>query len=106
VDIVSKNGNLLLSIPLPGDGQPDEDEMKFLSELSAWQAVSGEAIHATRPWRIFGEGPGTGRSASPYTGTKYTFTAEDIRFTQKGDVLYAIALQWPDNGKLVVKSLD
>jgi alpha-L-fucosidase len=105
VDIISKNGNLLLSIPLPGHGQPDDDEMKLLSELSDWHAVNGEAIHATRPWKIFGEGPGNGRSASPYTRAKYTFTPDDIRFTQKGNVLYAIALQWPDSGKLVVKSL-
>jgi alpha-L-fucosidase len=103
VDIVSKNGNLLLSIPLPGDGQPDEDEMKFLDELGKWNAVNGEAIQGTRPWKIFGEGPTTHRRISDYQLP--TFTAGDIRFTQKGDVLYAIALGWPEEGRLAVKSL-
>ena len=59
VDIVSKNGNLLLSIPLPGHGEPDSDELAFLDELADWQQVNTEAIKGTRPWRIFGEGPST-----------------------------------------------
>ena len=59
VDIVSKNGNLLLSIPLPGHGEPDSDEIAFLNELAEWQQVNSEAIKGTRPWKIYGEGPST-----------------------------------------------
>ena len=59
VDIVSKNGNLLLSIPLPGHGEPDSDEIAFLGELADWQQVNSEAIKGTRPWSIYGEGPST-----------------------------------------------
>ena len=59
VDIVSKNGNLLLSIPLPGHGEPDSDEIAFLGELAEWQQVNREAIKGTRPWKIYGEGPST-----------------------------------------------
>ena len=58
-DIVSKNGNLMLSVPLQRDGQPDEDEIKIVSEIGAWLKVNGEAIYATRPWKIYGEGPST-----------------------------------------------
>ncbi len=105
VDIVSKNGNLLLSIPLPGDGQPDDDELKFLDELAKWNAINGEAIHGTRPWRIFGEGPTQTGAGGAYTLERHTYAAGDIRFTQKGDLLYAIALAWPVDGKLTVKSL-
>ena len=58
-DIVSKNGNLMLSVPLQRDGQPDADEIKIVSEIGAWLKVNGEAIYATRPWKIYGEGPST-----------------------------------------------
>ena len=58
-DIVSKNGNLMLSVPLQRDGQPDADEIKIVSEIGAWLKVNGDAIYATRPWKIYGEGPST-----------------------------------------------
>jgi len=56
VDIVSKNGNLLLSVPVRGDGTIDELEVKIVSEIGAWLKVNGEAIYATRPWHIYGDG--------------------------------------------------
>jgi alpha-L-fucosidase len=106
VDIVSKNGNLLLNIPLRGSGAIDEDERKVLDGLASWMPANGEAIFGTRPFSVFGEGPpdvaGTGnfneRNTRPYT-------AEDIRFTTKGDLLYAVALAWPANGKLTIRTL-
>ena len=58
-DIVSKNGNLMLSVPFQRDGTPDSDEIKIVSEIGAWLKVNGEAIYATRPWKIYGEGPST-----------------------------------------------
>ena len=106
VDIVSKNGNLLLSIPLPGHGEPDSDETAFLDELAAWQQVNGEAIKGTRPWKIYGEGPSTQtKKVSAYQLSKLEFDHTDIRFTSKGDALYAIALGWPDEGKILIRSL-
>ncbi len=57
IDIVSKNGNLMLNIPLPGNGLPDADEMKVLEGLAKWMEPNGEAIFATRPWAVYGEGP-------------------------------------------------
>lgn len=107
VDIVSKNGNLLLSIPLPGNGEPDSDELAFLDELADWQRVNSEAIRGTRPWTIYGEGPATEAAnvLPSYPLNSLKFQPSDIRFTTKGDALYAIALGWPSDGKMVIKSL-
>jgi len=56
VDVVSKNGNLLLNVPLPGHGRPDDDELAFLDRVAAWMALNGEAVYDTRPWKTYGEG--------------------------------------------------
>ena len=111
-DIVSKNGNLMLSVPLQRDGQPDADEIKIVSEIGAWLKVNGEAIYATRPWKIYGEGPSTtkvekGQFDGQRDVQKAPFTAEDIRFTQSKDgrTLYAIVLEIPKDGKVTIKSL-
>jgi alpha-L-fucosidase len=107
VDIVSKNGNLLLSIPLPGHGEPDSDELAFLDELAQWQQINNEAIKGSRPWKIFGEGPSTEiKNVPAYQFSKYKFDHTDIRFTTKGDVLYAFALGWPSDNRLLIKSLS
>jgi len=105
VDVVSKNGNLLLNIPLPGHGRPDVDEFAFLDKFGAWMALNGEAIYSTRPWKIYGEGPTNGAGSSLYQGSGPRFFAGDVRFTAKEDTLYAIALGWPEDRKLVIKSL-
>jgi len=111
-DIVSKNGNLMLSVPLQRDGQPDADEIKIVSEIGAWLKVNGEAIYATRPWKIYGEGPSTvAAEKGQFDGQKDVsqkpFTSEDIRFTQSkdGKTLYAIVLEIPKDGQVTVKSL-
>jgi alpha-L-fucosidase len=103
-DIVSKNGNLLLNFPPRPDGTLDDDELKILDEMAAWMNVNGEAIFGTRPWQVFGEGSGKVTSGN-FNEDGLRYTAADIRFTTKGDTLYAIALGWPKSGKLVVRSL-
>ena len=110
VDIVSKNGNLMLNIPVRGDGSIDEKERKIVEEIGAWMKVNSESIYGTRPWEIFGEGPAqqtTSQLSGPgfNEGKGKSFTYEDIRFATKGDTLYATALGWPEDGKLVIKSL-
>jgi len=106
VDIVSKNGNLMLNIPLRGDGSIDEDESKFIDELTSWMQPNGEAIFATRPFAVYGEGAPAVRGTSNFNeGRGRAYTAKDIRFTTKGDVLYAFALAWPDDGKLTIETL-
>jgi len=103
-NVVSKNGNLLLNIPLPGHGRPDDDEFAFLDKFGGWMALNSEAIYSTRPWKTAGEGPTQSAASTPYAPTP-RFVAGDIRFTTKGDALYAIALGWPADGKLTIKSL-
>jgi alpha-L-fucosidase len=105
VDIVSKNGALLLNIGPRPDGTIPEPEQKMLLEIGRWLKVNGESIYGTRPWKVYGEGP-TRVIEGPFADTKRKpFTGADIRFTARGDTLYAIALAWPDSGKLVIKSL-
>lgn len=110
VDIVSKNGNLLLNVPLRGDGSIDDKEVAILEELGEWMKVNSECIYDTRPWAIFGEGP-VADEANPIhaqgfnEGKHKPYQAEDIRFTQKDDVLYAIVMAAPLNGKVTIKSL-
>lgn len=110
VDIVSKNGNLMLNIPVRGDGTIDEKERKIVEGIGKWMKVNSESIYGTRPWKIFGEGPAQ-QAAAQLNGPGFNegkgkqFTHEDIRFAAKGGVLYATAMGWPEDGKLVVKSL-
>ncbi|HEY3761743.1 MAG TPA: alpha-L-fucosidase [Verrucomicrobiae bacterium] len=111
-DIVSKNGNLMLSVPLQASGQPDSDEIAIVKNIGAWLRVNGQAIYATRPWKIYGEGPSTTKvEKGRFDGQKdvqtQPFTAEDIRFTQSkdGKTLYAIVLAIPADGKVTIKSL-
>jgi alpha-L-fucosidase len=104
VNVVSKNGNLLLNIPLPGHGRPDDDEFAFLDKFGSWMALNSEAIYSTRPWKVAGEGPTQAGGTTPY-GALPRFAPGDMRFTTKADALYAIALAWPGDGKLTIKSL-
>jgi alpha-L-fucosidase len=104
VDIVSKNGNLLLNFPLQGDGTLDEESLNVVHGISEWMAVNGEAIYGTRPWKVFGEGP-VQAPGGFFNENVVSYTPMDFRFTTKGDILYAIFMTWPDNGFLTVKSL-
>ncbi len=105
IDIVSKNGNLLLNIGPRSDGTIPDEVQHVLLDVGAWLNMNGESIYGTRPWRIYGEGP-TKVAAGSFHDTDTTrYTAEDFRFTTKGDVLYAIGLGWPTNGEAVIHSL-
>jgi alpha-L-fucosidase len=105
VDIVSKNGSLLLNIGPRPDGTIPEPEQEMLREIGGWLDVNGEAIYGTRPFAIFGEGP-TEVVEGPFGDTKReAFTPEDIRFTTREGAVYAIVLAWPPNGRVTVRSL-
>ena len=109
-DIVSKNGNLLLNIPVRGDGTIDADELKVVLGIGDWMAVNKESIFSTRPWNIFGEGPASGGAklnAQGFNeGKGKPFTAADVRFAQSKDgrTLFATVLGSPTNG-VNIKSL-
>lgn len=104
IDIVSKNGVLLLNIGPKPDGTIPEPEQQMLLEIGDWLRVNGEAIYGTRPYKVYGEGP-TQVVAGSFNDVKRTsFSPQDIRFTTKGDVLYAHALAWPTTA-LIVRSL-
>ena len=116
VDIVSKNGNMLLSVPLRADGTPDEKELAIMKEFGAWMKVNSESIVKTRPWKIFGEGPIANAdvkiNAQGFNDGQYTKAGSDeIRFTQgpasgkTEGALYATALAWPENHTMKIKSL-
>jgi len=109
-DIVSKNGNLLLNIPVRGDGTIDSEERAVVEEVAEWMQVNSEAIYSTRPWKVFGEGPAmesvAALSAQGFNeGKGKPFEAEDIRFTTKGKTLYAVMLGWPANKTALIKTL-
>ena len=105
VDVVSKNGSLLLNIgPKPDGTIPKEDEALLL-EIGKWLEINGEAIYDTKYWKIYGEGP-TAVPDGEFTDTqREAFTSEDIRFTSKADVVYAIVMKWPENGMVKIKSM-
>ena len=70
VDIVSKNGNLLLNFPLPNSGELDPEEMIVLEGITEWMAVNSEGIYCSRPWKIYGEGPPPKPRSKPATSTR------------------------------------
>ncbi len=105
IDIVSKNGNLLLNIGPRADGVIPERDQKILEEIGAWLAVNGEAIYGSHVWRKSGEGPTASREGQFTDGSEIRYTEEDFRFTVRGGFLYAFAMQCPKDGHCVIRSL-
>jgi alpha-L-fucosidase len=105
VDIVSKNGCMLLNIAPHPDGTIPEEQKERLRGIGRWLKLNGNAIYGSRPWLIFGEGP-TVTPVGHLADQKFDgFGPEDIRFTLQGETLHAIALDWPKSGKLLMKEL-
>jgi len=109
VDVVSKNGNLLLSIPVKGDGSIDKEEREIVKGITAWMKVNSESIYDTTPYVVYGEGPAMQQTAVLTAqgfneGKGKPFTAEDIRFTRKAHVLYATTMSIPA-GQVTIKTL-
>jgi alpha-L-fucosidase len=104
VDIVSKNGNLLINVVQRPDGSLDPEAEQILARMADWIAINGEAIYATRPWLIHGEGLIRARGGN--FREDFAYTAKDVRFTTKGDnTLYAFIMGWPAEPQVTIRSL-
>ncbi len=107
-DIVSKNGNLMLNIPVRAEGDIDEKEVAILKNIAQWMSANKDGIFGTRPWKVFGEGPTAGnqlKSVGNFSeGKVRPFTADDIRFTTREGAVYAIVLGKPQKD-VIIKSL-
>ncbi|MGC2768365.1 MAG: alpha-L-fucosidase [Candidatus Acidiferrum sp.] len=107
VDVVSRNGNLMLNFPLPNSGMLDDRELRILAEITDWMNVNGKAIYATRPWKILGSGPSTEKPKTPGAKTNFNekdrkdLSSEDIRFTVKGDTLFVFVMGLPEKEAIV-----
>jgi alpha-L-fucosidase len=113
VDIVSKNGNLLLDIPVRGDGTIDGKEVAILEGIADWMEVNKESIFDTRPWKMYGEGPSVDSvnalNGAGFNEGKIGYTEKDIRYNQKGNVLYATVMSIPTDDisfELLAKNIE
>lgn len=110
IDVVSKNGNLLLSIPLNADGEYDSREAAVLDGIEAWMKINGESIYGTRTWdACFGEGP-LAEAVNNMTAQGFNegqnYTSADVRYVTKGDVVYATIMAWPSAGEYLMKAFS
>lgn len=105
VDIVSKNGVLLLNVCPKPDGTIPQTEQNMLRKIGAWLKINGEAIYKTHPWSTYGEGPSVTIAGEKQEGKNKGFTEKDIRYTTRGNTLYATVLGWPEDRQVIMKAL-
>lgn len=107
VDIVSKNGNMLLSIPVKGDGTIDDKEEAIVKGIGAWMKDNGRSIYGTRVWKTFGEGP-LAEAVNPISAQGFNegnnYSAKDVRYVVRNDTVYATIMAWPEAGEFQLKA--
>ncbi|MGB8323370.1 MAG: alpha-L-fucosidase, partial [Candidatus Acidiferrum sp.] len=106
VDIVSKNGNLLLNVGPRSDGTIPEAAQQVLLDVGAWLKLNGDAIYGTRPWRVFGEGPTKVTGGAFHDTDTQPYTPDDFRFTTKAGAIYAIEFGLPPSHEAIIHSLS
>jgi alpha-L-fucosidase len=107
IDIVSKNGQLLLNISPKADGTIPANQRQVLLGIGKWLEKHGEAIYGTRPFVVFGEGPTRLKTGGEFAREKLQYRPQDVRFTTKGNIVYAIGLGWPGAGhEMLLKSFS
>lgn len=104
VDIVSKNGNLLLNVGPKADGTISDEDRAVLEAIGDWMSVNGEAIYGSKVWKSFGEGPTNVKEGMFTDAVDKVFASEDFRFTVRGDSIYAFSMSYPQDGRLIIKS--
>lgn len=109
VDVVSKNGNLLLNIPVKGDGTIDDKERVVLADIKAWMDINGESIYGTRMWETFGEGP-LAEAVNPMNAQGFNegqaYSAQDVRYVEKNGTVYATVMAWPEAGDFTFRAFS
>lgn len=105
IEVVSKNGNLLLNVGPKGDGSIPEKDLEILQEIGDWLRVNGEAIYGSKIWRKSGEGPTKIKSGQFQEERIQTYTSQDIRFTVNGDSIYAFLMEATSNSEVTIQSL-
>ena len=105
IDIVSKNGQLLLNISPMADGTIPENQKQVLLEMGQWLSKYGESIYETRPFVEYGEGPTRMQRGGGFSRMRGAYGPEDIRYTRKGNTVYAILLGWPGENKSITMTM-
>ena len=105
IEVISKNGNMLLNVGPRGDGSIPEEDRKILKEIGEWMKVNGEAVYGSRPWRKSGEGPVRIDEGQFTDNEEPPYTSEDIRFTVRGGSIYAFVMRFPEDGRVTIRSL-
>jgi alpha-L-fucosidase len=105
MDVVSKNGALLLNVGPKPDGSFEAAEVDLLERIGDWLSTNGEAVYGTRPFVVSGEGPTAVHDSFLSDADRAEFTSSDIRFTTRGDLLYAVPLAWPADGRVLIRTL-
>ncbi|MEM1108114.1 MAG: alpha-L-fucosidase [Planctomycetota bacterium] len=104
IDIVSKNGALLMNVGPRADGTIPQEQIDLLRQLGGWMNINGEGIYDTYPWKIFGEGPTAVPEGHFAEKNRQDFGPEDLRFTTKNGVVYVHILGWPEDGVVQIKN--
>ena len=105
IEIISKNGNMLLNVGPKGDGEIPEEDQRILREIGMWMEKNESAVFGSKPWRKAAEGSVRVSEGQFTDNEELPYTKEDIRFTANGDSIYAFVMRYPKDGDVTIRSL-